>query len=593
MSPKSKTGKDIKDQMTALERARKQNVAKRNDMIQKSKKSLSIVENKAVSYIFSKVKPDDDPDTIYTFDCQEFYRLLRWKKESYTDLRAMLYSIASQTFGIIDEETGTEKIVHWFNTIHLKMSKSGKIVSDSKLPGRFVESKIHEDLMEYVFGLEQQRRENHIFYSAYQLQNVSMLTHTYSQPMYELLKSYENVGKWRFEYGTGSENDIQMRICLYEQEMEALEAAPAKGKGGRKRRKTYGAAKLVPVIPSSWSTFHFFERDVLKPVMKEINKYTDIEFSYEPSKVDMTGVKRRKYSTITFFIRKKTPAQKKETDKIIDDAYKDFDDGKIYKQMNLDDFLDTVTVDSEEAARIQEEEQRKKEKKRDKDIEKAEFKIAASCYYDDFKQKEIQHLVEAALKHLSPLRVRRSDREMWAIDFIDYYYNKIKATEEETRTTPYRRLLDCVMKDYENFAARLTTYDDPSLLEDDVYTESREDFSEATGAGSPISAGDGVSEENTGCPADEASDVKSEVGDTIYDDFTDYEDELPFPSKEASAEENTGHSDEELQPVNAYQEATGSIDLGNMTAEELDLEIERMKKLIELAEMHMKVKRNE
>ena len=162
MSPKSKTGKDIKDQMTALERARKQNVAKRNDMIQKSKKSLSIVENKAVSYIFSKVKPDDDPDTIYTFDCQEFYRLLRWKKESYTDLRAMLYSIASQTFGIIDEETGTEKIVHWFNTIHLKMSKSGKIVSDSKLPGRFVEIKIHEDLMEYVFGLEQQRRENHM-----------------------------------------------------------------------------------------------------------------------------------------------------------------------------------------------------------------------------------------------------------------------------------------------------------------------------------------------------------------------------------------------------------------------------------------------
>ena len=321
MSPKSKTGKDIKDQMTALERARKQNVAKRNDMIQKSKKSLSIVENKAVSYIFSKVKPDD-------------------------------------------EETGTEKIVHWFNTIHLKMSKSGKIVSDSKLPGRFVEIKIHEDLMEYVFGLEQQRRENHIFYSAYQLQNVSMLTHTYSQPMYELLKSYENVGKWRFEYGTGSENDIQMRICLYEQEMEAPEAAPAKGKGGRKRRKTYGAAKLVPVIPSSWSTFHFFERDVLKPVMKEINKYTDIEFSYEPSKVDMTGVKRRKYSTITFFIRKKTPAQKKETDKIIDDAYKDFDDGKIYKQMNLDDFLDTVPVDSEEAARIQEEEQRKKEKSR-------------------------------------------------------------------------------------------------------------------------------------------------------------------------------------------------------------------------------------
>ena len=49
------------------------------------------------------------------------------------------------------------------------MSKNGKIISDSNLPGRYVEIKIHEDLMEYVFGLEKQRRENHIFYSAYQI----------------------------------------------------------------------------------------------------------------------------------------------------------------------------------------------------------------------------------------------------------------------------------------------------------------------------------------------------------------------------------------------------------------------------------------
>ena len=552
MSPRqSKTDKDNKKPMTELERARKQNVAKRNDMIQKSKKSLSIVENKAVSYIFSKVKPDDDPDTIYTFDCQEFYRLLRWKKESYTDLRAMLYSIASQTFGIIDEETGTEKIVHWFNTIHLKMSKNGKIISDSKLPGRYVEIKIHEDLMEYVFGLEQQRRENHIFYSAYQLQNVSMLTHTYSQSMYELLKSYENLGKWRFEYGTGSENDIQMRICLYEQEMEAPEAAPAKGKGGRKRRKVFGTAKLVPVIPSSWSTFHFFERDVLKPVMKEINKYTDIEFDYEPSKVDMTGVKRRKYSTITFYIRKKTPAQKKETDQIIDDAYKDFDDGKIYKQMNLDEFLDTVTVDSEEAARIQAEEQAKREKKKEKDIAKAVYKTAASCYYDCFKQKEIQHLVEAALKHLTPLRVRREDREMWAIDFIDYYYDKIRATEDETRTTPYRRLLDCVTKDYDGFAEQLTIYDDPSLLEDDAYTDNFEEYIETTG------------------------------------------EEIPVSGAEKTPEEPIKLPDEKEQPAVEKQDVAGPKDMENMTVEELDVEIERMKKLLELAELHKKVKKNE
>ena len=552
MSPKPNKPAD-KKQMTELERARKQNVAKRNDMIQKSKKSLSIVENKAVSYIFSKVKPDDDPDTIYTFDCQEFYRLLRWKKESYTDLRGMLYSIASQTFGIVDEETGTEKIVHWFNTIHLKMSKNGKIISDSKLPGRYVEIKIHEDLMEYVFGLEQQRRENNIFYSAYQLQNVSMLTHTYSQNMYELLKSYENIGKWKFEYGTGTENDIQMRIAVYTQEMESNDNAPAKNKGGRKRRKVYGAAKLVPIIPSSWSTFHFFERDVLKPVMKEINTYTDIEFNYEPSKMDMSGVKRRKYSTITFYIRKKTPAQKKQTDQIIDDAYKDFDDGKIYRQMNLDDFLDTVTVDNEEAARIQAEELRKKEEKKDRDIEKAVYKIAASCFYDDFRQKEIQHLVEAAIKHIRPMRVRQADKEMWAIDFISYYYDKIRATEDDTRTTPYRRLLDCVVKDYDGYAEQLTTYDDPAYIVDAAYTETsvEEDLEELE----RISNG-----------------AQSRSADDAERDDAKQTDE---PARK------TGFAD------------SPSMDIENMTVEELDEQIAKMKKLLELAELHKQVKKNE
>ncbi len=556
MSPKTKNGNtnDDKKQMTELERARKQNVAKRNDMIQKSKKSLSIVENKAVSYIFSKVKPDDDPDTIYTFDCQEFYRLLRWKKESYTDLRAMLYSIASQTFGIVDEETGTEKIVHWFNTIHLKKSKNGKIISDSKLPGRYVEIKIHEDLMEYVFGLEKQRRENKIFYSAYQLQNVSMLTHTYSQNLYELLKSYENNGKWRFEYGTGTDNDIQMRIAVYTQEMEPQGETSTKKKGGRKRRKVYGASKLVPIIPSSWSVFHFFERDVLKPVMKEINTYTDIEFSYEPSKTDMNGVKRRKYSTITFYIRKKTQAQKKQTDQIIDDAYKDFDDGRIFRQMNLDEFLDSVTVDPEEAEKIQAQELLKKEKRKEKAIEKAVYKIAASCYFDDFTQKEIQHLVEAAIKHIRPMRVRQSDKEMWAIDFIDYYYDKIKATEDETRTTTYRRLLDCVTKDYDIYAERLDTYDDDSLMDESAYTD--EVFEELETL-ETVTTATAVTEEE---PVEK--DTDSEQGD-------------------AKAEN---------EPVLG---AGLSLDMENMTMEELEKQIEYMKKYIELAELHKQVKKNE
>ena len=76
MSPKPKSAID-KKHMTELERARKQNVAKRNDMIQKSKKSLSIVENKAVSYIFSKVKPEKKKNTNEMHDSTVIVRYVR------------------------------------------------------------------------------------------------------------------------------------------------------------------------------------------------------------------------------------------------------------------------------------------------------------------------------------------------------------------------------------------------------------------------------------------------------------------------------------------------------------------------------------
>ena len=464
-----------KHKLTELEKARRQKVAKRNDMM-RSRQSLSLVENKVVTYVFSKVKPEDDPDTIYRFDCQEFFKIMRYKKQSYSDLRAMLYSIASQTFGLIDDETGTEKIVHWFDTIHLKKDKSGKLVSESTLPGRYVEIRIHRDLREYVFGLEQQRKEKNIFYSTYQLQNVSLFEHVYSQHLYELLKTYENAKQWKFEYGTGTENDIQMKLAVYQQvdEDENVE----KSTGGRIRRKKQGVPKYRPIIPARWSKFYYFEKDVLKPGKAEINKYTDIEFEYFPSKYDMSGKKRRRYSTITFIIRKKTKAQKLATDEIIDKEYEAFDDQYAFRQLSMDDFLKEVEVP--EAYSVPDEEELiRKEKAKEAAIDKAEYKVAASVFYNDFKQKEIKNLVEAALRHCSPLRVRRGDREMWAIDFISHYYDKIKATEDDTRTTTYKRLLDAVTKDYDNMADETTIYDVcDNSISDDTYTEVYNDISD-------------------------------------------------------------------------------------------------------------------
>lgn len=449
-----------KKKLTQLEKARKQKVAKRNDMMRSYRQSLSLVENKVVTYVFSKVKPGDSPDTIYRFDCQEFFQIMRYKKQSYSDLRAMLYYIASQTFGIIDEKTGTEKIVHWFNTIHLKKNNDQQIVSDSTLPSRYIEIRIHEDLREYIFDLEKQRVEQNIFYSTYQLQNVSLFKHVYSQHLYELLKTYENRREWTFEYGTGTENDIQMKLAVYAQVPEDDGNDETEKKTtGRIKRQRRNVPKYEAVIPETWSKFYFFDRKVLRPSREEINRYTDIEFDYYPSKYDIGGTKRRKYSTITFIIRKKTKEQQKATEEIIDHEYEAFDDQYAYRQLNIDEFIDAPENPSPSPAVIEEDDSIKMQMRKEEIISKAKFKIAASVFYDDFKQKEIQHLMDAALKHFPITRIKREDREMWSIDFISYYYDKIKATDDETKTSTYRRLLDAVTKDYDRIADEPTVYD--------------------------------------------------------------------------------------------------------------------------------------
>ena len=508
--------------MTDLERARKQYVVKRNDMIQKSKKTLSLVENKAVNYIFSKVKPGDTPDTIYRFDCQEFYKLMRWRRDSYAFVRQILISIAGKTWSVIDED-GTERVVHWFNTLHLKKDTKGNVISESKLPGRYVEIKIHEDMMHYIFGLEQQRNKNGIYYSGYPYDNTSLFSHTYSSALYELCKSYENLGRWVFEYSTGTENDIQLRVATYKQENI---------KGSRT------GTVFTPIIPKSWSRFTYFDRDVLKCAVAEINMYSDLNVSYEPLK-QLHGVKTRRYSSVVFYIKRKNKNEMIISERAKDDAYREFDDQLQARQMTISDFIDMLDPE-EEKNRI---------------IDRAKYKIAASCLYDDFTQEEIENLVEEALKHIIPGHVDVANRELWAVDYITYYQDKQASTRKSTRTTPYRRLLESVKKDYDGHAEIMTGYGGVCEKEvqqaEEVYIPQDEDkYTQEPGRTESFVPRPPVAEAGYV----EIVSGRTETGNT-YEDETDAQDAQVIEGSYTAAE------------------------IDDMSVEALDAEIERLEKL--------------
>lgn len=406
-----------------LRETRNNMVAKDNRMIQNSRMSLGLLENKAVLYLISKIMPDDEPGKIYVFNCKEFQALLNWNKEaSYLNVKIMLQNLGDISWWIESEVKGKKKdiLVRWFNIVHMDPGTGD------------IEISFHEDMFPFLLNLQQHLSEDGHYFTTYKLQNVTLMKHRYSPRIYELLKSYQyNNKKWTFENGTGSEYDLQRRIADTEVD-----------------KKT---RKAVSIIPDSWSNWAIFRRDVLDPAIKEINKYTDIKVAYEGKKQDIHKHKTRGIRTIEFYMIGKTEPEQRATDQIIDAEYTIIEDKENYHQLTIEEMffqehekkLEEERLEREmfAAAKIQEAADKAKHP-----ILFAELNEGRKANLDEAK---VNQLYGEAIKGRVAGTVKLSDWEMFATDLVTHYYDKIIATPEDTKTTPYKRLLDCVIHDYD------------------------------------------------------------------------------------------------------------------------------------------------
>ena len=222
-------------------------VFKRNDMIQKARFSLSVQEQRTVLYAISKIQPTDTYLKEYTFEIKDFYNMIGWSNQSYTEFKAMLKALSDKSWWIT-LPTGEESLVRWFTTARSN-KKSGKVTV-----------KFHEDMMPYLVQLAQGTD----FYTKYQLQYVLPMSSQYSPRLYEILKSYQyNNRQWFF--------DIDELKHLLDCE--------------------------------NYTNFSDFKRFALDPAVDEINKYTDIAIFYS---VEKDG---RKVVRVNFFMEKKTESE--------------------------------------------------------------------------------------------------------------------------------------------------------------------------------------------------------------------------------------------------------------------------------------------
>lgn len=228
-----------------IDSERSMEVYKRNDMIQQARFSLSVQEQKTVLYAISKIKPNDTYLTEYTFDIKDFYRIIGWNKESYTEFKAMLKGLTDKSWWATIDDKGTESVLRWFTTARSNQ-RSGKVTV-----------KFHEDMMPYLLQLAEQD----VFYTSYNLRYVLPMSSQYSPRLYEILKSYQkNNREWFFEV----------------EELKRL------------------------LDCQNYKRWPDFRRFAIEPAVDEINKYTDINIAYDTEK------EGRKITRVIFYMAGKS-----------------------------------------------------------------------------------------------------------------------------------------------------------------------------------------------------------------------------------------------------------------------------------------------
>lgn len=203
-------------------------VVKSNELIQKSRFSLTVQQQRIILYLISKIEYGDEDFKEYEFSIKEFCRVCGLYDESgkyYPELKRQIKAIRDKSMWIEISE-GEEILLSWLDGAHISRN-SGKI-----------KVRLNKDMKPYLLRL----REN---FTKYEIVNVLCMRSKYSIRLYELVKS------------------------LHFQELETY----VKVFTVDELRKRLDAEK--------YPRFCNFNQRVLKPAVQEINYYTDKEVSYE------------------------------------------------------------------------------------------------------------------------------------------------------------------------------------------------------------------------------------------------------------------------------------------------------------------------
>ena len=209
-------------------------VVKHNAIIQKNKyqvaknagNSLSLLEQKVLLYVISRIKPDDTELKEQIFDIAEFCRVcgIQAGGENYPYLKEVIAKLKGRVMWLVAEDS--ETTVSWIDKATI-YKKSGK-----------VKIRLDEDLKPYLLMLSKN-------YTAFPLHNIIKMKTKYGIMLYELLKSVANLGRY-----------IEFSV---EEIKEHLDC-------------------------SNYDNFANFKKRVLLPALADVNTYTELRVEVDYKK---------------------------------------------------------------------------------------------------------------------------------------------------------------------------------------------------------------------------------------------------------------------------------------------------------------------
>ena len=240
-----KSLEEIKERQEIRE-ARNELVVKHNDLLRKSRYTLSANEQKIIIYLISKINADDKELKEIEINILDFCKVIgiEINGDAYNRVKETIKSLADKSWWLTFTEK-KETLFRWINEAEIEKGNGT------------IKLQLSNHLKPYLLELKKN-------FTKYELINILSLRSKYSIRLYELLKSYLWQGGWQVSV------------------KEIRELLETEGK---------------------YKEFKDFRKRVLNPAIEEINGYTDLQ-------IEISTLKRGKsISHLHFKIDEKTGYQ--------------------------------------------------------------------------------------------------------------------------------------------------------------------------------------------------------------------------------------------------------------------------------------------